>query len=115
MMGGGFGLGNSGGRHGSMPPPNWTPGRQTPRTPRKVDAVGTLTPAARRLLDRSTASVAGARRADAMGKTAGWQGRSGAGKNGKNGNVGKESLSEKERDLGRVRWTPSPAPVSRRR
>lgn len=74
----------------SMPPPSWTPRRADP---------GSLTPAAKRLLDR-TVGVASARRADAMGKTSGWEG-SGA--------------KAKERDLNKVRWTPSPAPVSRRR
>lgn len=74
----------------NMPPPSWTPRRADP---------GSLTPAAKRLLDR-TVGVASARRADAMGKTSGWEG-SGA--------------KAKERDLNKVRWTPSPAPVSRRR
>ena len=74
----------------AMPPPSWTP--------RKADAAGSLTPAARRLLDRTTTSVASARRADAMGKTQQW-----------------ESSKTKERDLNRVRWTPSPAPVARKR
>lgn len=76
---------------GSMPPPSWTP--------RKADAAGALTPAAKRLLDRTTMGVAGTRRADAMGKTAGWD----------------STQKAKERDLNRVRWTPSPAPVARRR
>ncbi|KAI5124621.1 hypothetical protein M0805_004231 [Coniferiporia weirii] len=76
----------------SMPPPSWTP--------RKADAAGALTPAARRLLDRTSAGVASARRADAMGKTAGWQG---------------SSAKAKERDMNKVRWTPSPAPVAGKR
>ena len=76
---------------GSMPPPNWTP--------RKADAAGTLTPAAKRLLDRTTMGVAGSRRADVMGKNSGWD----------------SSQKAKEKDLNRVRWTPSPAPVARRR
>ncbi|TDL28381.1 hypothetical protein BD410DRAFT_218567 [Rickenella mellea] len=69
----------------SMGPPTWTP--------RRIDAAVTLTPAAKRLLDRSTSGVASSRRADAMGKTTGWEGSSKA----------------KERDLNKVRWTPSPA------
>lgn len=78
---------------GSMPPPT--------STPRKADAMGALTPAGRRLLDRTTTSVAGARRADAMGKASGWEGKSAKSK-------------EKEKDLNKVRWTPSPAPVARK-
>lgn len=76
----------------SMPPPTWTP--------RKAEATGSLTPAARRLLDRTTLSVASARRADAMGKTSQWE---------------SASSKAKERDLNKVRWTPSPAPVARKR
>lgn len=75
-----------------MPPPTWTP--------RKADAAGSLTPAARRLLDRTAISVASARRADAMGKTTQWE---------------SASAKAKERDLNKVRWTPSPAPVARKR
>lgn len=74
---------------GSMAPPNWTP--------RRADAPGNLTPAAKRLLDRTTLGTAAARRADAMGKISGWGG---------NG-------SSKEKDLNHVRWTPTP--VTRRR
>lgn len=81
------------GERGSMPPPS--------STPRKADAMGALTPAARRLLDRTTSGVAGARRADAMGKASGWEGKSAKAK-------------EKEKDLNKVRWTPSPAPVARK-
>ncbi|KAI0080244.1 hypothetical protein K474DRAFT_1704802 [Panus rudis PR-1116 ss-1] len=72
-------------RKGSMPPPSWTP--------RRAEAAGNLTPAARRLLDRTTMGTAASRRADAMGKLTGWEG-SGTGK---------------EKDLNKVRWTPSPA------
>lgn len=75
---------------GSMAPPSWTP--------RRSDAVGNLTPAARRLLNRSTMGTAAARRADAMGKMAGWEG----------------TAKGKEKDLNRVRWTPTPSPVTRR-
>ncbi|KAF7799027.1 hypothetical protein EIP86_010257 [Pleurotus ostreatoroseus] len=75
-------------RQGSMPPPAWTPRR----------AEGGLTPAAKRLLDRTTMSTAAARRAEAMGRAAGWEGQSKA----------------REQDLNRVRWTPTPTPVSRK-
>ncbi|KAI0800928.1 nuclear protein Es2-domain-containing protein [Fomes fomentarius] len=77
----------SNGRRTSMPPPSWTP--------RKSEAPGSLTPAAKRLLDR-TMGTAASRRADAMGRLAGWEGNS------------------KERDLQKVRWTPTPSPVTRR-
>ncbi|KAH9082123.1 nuclear protein DGCR14 [Lactarius deliciosus] len=73
------------GRKGDMAPPSWTP--------RRAEASGSLTPAAKRLLDRTTMGTAASRRADAMGKTAGW---------------------EKDKDLNRVRWTPTPSPVTRR-
>ena len=69
---------------GSMAPPNWTP--------RRADAPGNLTPAAKRLLDRTTLGTAAARRADAVGNISGWRG---------NG-------SSKEKDLNRMRWTPTP-------
>lgn len=65
----------------SMAPPGWTP--------RRADAPGNLTPAAKRLLDRTTLGTAAARRADAMGKTTSWGG-------------------SKEKDLSHVRWTPTP-------
>ncbi|KLO20242.1 hypothetical protein SCHPADRAFT_842573 [Schizopora paradoxa] len=80
-----------------------TPGLMAPptSTPRRADAMGALTPAARRLLDRTTSGVAGSRRADAMGKTSGWEGKGAKAK-------------EKEKDLNKVRWTPSPAPVARK-
>ena len=73
---------------GSMAPPNWTP--------RRADAPGNLTPAAKRLLDRTTLGTAAARRADAMGKTSSWGG----------------NTSSKGKDLNHVRWTPTP--VTRR-
>lgn len=75
---------------GSMPPPSWTP--------RRAEAAGSLTPAAKRLLNRSTMGSAAARRAEAMGKTAGW-----------------ESSKAKEKDLNNIRWTPSPAISGRKR
>ncbi|KAL5518826.1 hypothetical protein ACEPAH_509 [Sanghuangporus vaninii] len=83
---------SGGGDSGLMPPPNWTP--------RKADAAGSLTPAARRLLDRTTMGAAATRRAEAMGKTAGWE-RNHAGK-------------AKEKELKDVRWTPSPALTRKR-
>lgn len=57
-----------------------------------------LTPAAKRLLNRSAMGTAAARRADAMEKLSGWEAKG----------------KQKEQDLNRVRWTPSPAPVTRR-
>ncbi|CCL98980.1 uncharacterized protein FIBRA_00988 [Fibroporia radiculosa] len=78
-------------RRTSMPPPSWTP--------RKAEAGG-LTPAARRLLDRTTMGTAASRRAEAMGKMAGWEGSS--------------ANKAKDKDLNRVRWTPTPSPVARR-
>jgi protein DGCR14 len=64
----------------SMPPPSWTPRA----------AAGNLTPAAKRLLERTVGgSVAGNRRADAMDQTAAWQARG-------------------TRDLSKVSWTPTP-------
>ena len=60
-----------------------------PGTPRANQ--GLLTPAARRLLDRTAGlGTSASRRADAMRQEAGWEGG-------------------KSKDLGRVRWTPSPA------
>jgi protein DGCR14 len=64
---------------GSMGPPSWTP--------RRSDAVGNLTPAARRLLER-TAMGTPSRRTDM--------------ELGSGGHAG-------ERDLDRVRWTPTPS------
>ncbi|KAH9937138.1 nuclear protein DGCR14 [Fomitopsis serialis] len=81
---------SSSARKSSMPPPSWTP--------RRVEAAGGLTPAAKRLLDRSTMGTAAARRAEAMGRMAGWEG----------------SSAQKDKDLNRIRWTPTPSPVSRR-
>ncbi|KAG6911875.1 hypothetical protein DXG01_000122 [Tephrocybe rancida] len=78
------------GRTGSMAPPSWTP--------RRSEAAGNLTPAARRLLERSTMKTAGMRRAEAMERSAGWE--SGA--------------KVKDKELNRVRWTPTPSPVTRR-
>ncbi|KIM85348.1 hypothetical protein PILCRDRAFT_87072 [Piloderma croceum F 1598] len=78
-------------RNQSMGPPTWTPRRTE----------GNLTPAAKRLLDRSTMGTAAARRAEAMGRMAGWEGSSGGDKG-------------KEKDLNHVRWTPTPSPVTRR-
>lgn len=75
---------------GSMPPPSWTP--------RRSEAAGNLTPAARRLLERSTLGTTAMRRAEAMERTARWEG-------GKNAN---------EKDLNRMRWTPAPSPSSGR-
>ena len=65
---------------GNMGPPTWTP--------RRAEVAGNLTPAAKRLLNRTMA----ARRSDAMEKTSNWQGAS----------------SAKEKDLNKVRWTPTP-------
>ena len=65
---------------GNMGPPSWTPKRS--------EVVGNLTPAAKRLLNRTMAS----RRSDVTEKTSNWQGGS----------------SAKEKDLNRVRWTPTP-------
>lgn len=76
-------------RNRSMPPPSWTPRR----------AEGALTPAARRLLGRTTLGTAAARRADAMDKTSGWE------------TTGSKA---RDHDLNRVRWTPTPSPVTRR-
>jgi protein DGCR14 len=60
---------------GDMGPPSWTP--------RRAEAAGNLTPAARRLLERSTLGAAAAKRG--------------------------EGATAQERDLNRVRWTPTPA------
>ncbi|EGN94710.1 hypothetical protein SERLA73DRAFT_187770 [Serpula lacrymans var. lacrymans S7.3] len=79
----------SSGKSGSMGPPTWTP--------RRADAPGNLTPAAKRLLDRTSMKTAAVRRAEAMSRTSGWEG------NGKGKDV----------DLNRVRWTPTPNISSR--
>lgn len=70
----------------SMGPPSWTP-RKT---------VGSLTPAARNLLDRSTFGGAGSRRAEAMDRASGWTSKSSG------------ADARREQDLARVRWTPTP-------
>ena len=75
-------------RKGDMPPPSWTP--------RRAEASGSLTPAAKRLLDRTTMGTAASRRAEAMGRAAGWEN------------------NNKDKDLNRVRWTPTPSSVTRR-
>lgn len=75
-------------KSGTMPPPNWTPCR--------ADAPGNLTPAAKRLLDKTTMASIGARRRTET--TGGWgSDRSGQGK-----------------DLHNVRWTPTPNSVGRK-
>ncbi|KAF7347738.1 hypothetical protein MVEN_01531100 [Mycena venus] len=66
-------------KKGPMAPPSWTP--------RRSEAAGNLTPAARRLLDR-TMGTAASRRAEAMDKIADWDG--------------------KQKDISRIRWTPTP-------
>ncbi|KAF9044822.1 hypothetical protein BDZ89DRAFT_1191718 [Hymenopellis radicata] len=71
------------GRKGSMPPPSWTP--------RRSEAAGNLTPAAKRLLDRTTMGALASRRAEAMERTSGWA-----------------TSQPKERDMKRIRWTPTP-------
>ena len=75
------------GRRRGMAPPSWTP--------RRSEAADNLTPAARRLLERSTMGTAAARRAESMARTSGWETKS------------------KERDLDRVRWTPTPSSLPR--
>jgi protein DGCR14 len=67
-----------------------------PRTPARRE--GLLTPAARRLLDRTTLGTAASRRAEAMDREAGWE----------------VQASIKSRDITRVRWTPTPSPVAKR-
>jgi protein DGCR14 len=76
-------------RRAPMLPPSWTP--------RKLDAQGNLTPAARRLLDRTTMSTGASRRADVMERMAGW------------------SKGGKQEEAMALRWTPTPDAVSRRR
>ncbi|KAF8898621.1 nuclear protein DGCR14 [Infundibulicybe gibba] len=68
---------------GGMGPPSWTP--------RRSEAAGNLTPAARRLLERSTLGSAALKRAEVMERKAGWDDGRG-----------------KDKDLNRVRWTPTP-------
>ncbi|KAK7058848.1 hypothetical protein VNI00_001472 [Paramarasmius palmivorus] len=89
----GIGLGTTpgktpGGKRGDMGPPNWTP--------KRADAPGNLTPAAKRLLNRTTMGSVAARRAEAMEKVAGWD----------NGRA-------KEKDMSKVRWTPTPGSTRR--
>jgi len=76
------------GKKGSMAPPTWTP--------RRTEA--NLTPAARRLFERTALGTAATRRAEAMERNGSWE-------------LGSKG---KERDLDRVRWTPTPSPVTRR-
>ncbi|KAF5377447.1 hypothetical protein D9615_005302 [Tricholomella constricta] len=78
------------GKKGDMAPPSWTP--------RRSEAAGNLTPAARRLLERTTMGTAASRRAEAMERSAGWE----------------SGVNRKDKDLNRVRWTPTPSPVTRR-
>jgi protein DGCR14 len=78
------------GKKRSMGPP--------PSTPRRAEAAGNLTPAARRLLQRTTIGTAAKRRAEVMERDTSWD----------------SSKEGKGRDLDRVRWTPTPTPVSRR-
>ncbi|KAF7339371.1 hypothetical protein MSAN_02151000 [Mycena sanguinolenta] len=73
-------------KKGSMGPPTWTP--------RRSEAAGNLTPAARRLLDRTTMGAMASRRAEAMDRMADWDG--------------------KQKDLNRVRWTPTPGTGAKR-
>jgi protein DGCR14 len=75
-------------RKRTMPPPSWTP--------RRSDAIGNLTPAAKRLLDRSTMGTAASRRAEAMGRMAGW-----------------ETSFRKANDKD-LRWTPTPSATVRK-
>ena len=76
----------SAGRRSSMGPPS--------STPKRSEAAGNLTPAAKRLLARSTM---GSKRAEAMERTAAW---SSAGSGGK--------------DLAKARWTPTPGSSTKR-
>ncbi|KAF8642332.1 hypothetical protein AX16_009601 [Volvariella volvacea WC 439] len=80
---------SSGGYKNNMGPPSWTP--------KRADAIGNLTPAARRLLERSTLGTAGSRRAAAMERTTAWDGS-----------------SQKKDALSQTRWTPTPHSQSRR-
>ncbi len=71
------GIASPSGRKGDMAPPSWTP--------RKSDAAGNLTPAARRLLERTTIGAAAAK-----------------------------AQRIQETDLNKIRWTPTPSLTSRR-
>ncbi|ESK98326.1 aspartate aminotransferase [Moniliophthora roreri MCA 2997] len=89
----GLGLGDTpgrtpGGKKGDMGPPSWTPKRS--------EAAGNLTPAAKRLLNRTTMGTIAARRAEAMERAAGWDGS-----------------KVKEKDMSKVRWTPTPSSTAR--
>ncbi|RDB29196.1 Protein DGCR14 [Hypsizygus marmoreus] len=86
----GIGTSRTPAKRGAMGPPQWTP--------RRSEAAGSLTPAARRLLERTTMGTAAAKRAEAMERSAAWEG----------------NATAKVRDLNRVRWTPTPSPVTRR-
>ncbi|KAG6820371.1 hypothetical protein H0H93_001342 [Arthromyces matolae] len=74
----------------SMGPPSWTP--------RRSDAAGNLTPAAKRLLERSTMRSTGGRRVEASNRTVGWD----------------SSTKVQDKDLSQIRWTPTPSCVTRR-
>ena len=74
-------ISGNGGKKGSMAPPSWTP--------RRAETAANLTPAARKLLDRTTMGTAAVKRAEGM-------------------NMGKET------DLNRVRWTPTPNAIGRK-
>ncbi|KAF7320435.1 hypothetical protein MKEN_00828400 [Mycena kentingensis (nom. inval.)] len=74
-------------RRGSMGPPT--------STPRRAEAAGNLTPAAKRLLDRTLGGTAASRRAEAMDRMSGWD------------------TGKREQDLNRVRWTPTPNATKR--
>ncbi|SJL05787.1 uncharacterized protein ARMOST_09123 [Armillaria ostoyae] len=74
------------GKKGTMLPPSWTP--------RRSEAAGNLTPAAKRLLDRTTMGALASRRAEAMERVAGW--------------------SAGQKDMSKVRWTPTPSSGVRR-
>lgn len=73
-------------KKGTMLPPSWTP--------RRSEAAGNLTPAAKRLLDRTTMGALASRRAEAMERVAGW--------------------SAGQKDMSKVRWTPTPSSGVRR-
>ncbi|KAF9460775.1 nuclear protein DGCR14 [Collybia nuda] len=75
------------GKRGNMAPPTWTP--------RRSEATGNLTPAARRLLERSTMGTA-ARRTEAAEKSGGWD------------------KNTKEQGSQHTRWTPTPSHVKHR-
>ncbi|KAJ7597154.1 nuclear protein DGCR14 [Mycena floridula] len=62
-------------------------------TPRKSEALGNLTPAAKRLLDRTTMGAMASRRAQEAERKARWEG--------------------KESDMTRMRWTPTPGASGR--